>query len=323
VIAGHAGPVTSVAFSPDGRLLASAGCETAELGPAEVKVWEADSGRERVRLSGRFWRVGSLAFHPNGQRLVTASGSPLPKAKGGVVIAVGEGGEIKLWDVTTGRQVGAVSGPTSGVASVAFSPDGHYIASADVDGGVWLAETATGRKALHLSGHNSFVTGVAFSPDGRRLASSGADNAVRMWNIPTGEELFTIRAAGPLVGVAFSTDGQQLASASESPRHAVTIWHARGGAEEDMVAGPFNEAGFASDGRLLGYADAKNSGMVAVTDVATGKELFSYAESADLHPTHVSRGNGRIAVLVDDGSPQRFVDPQGQLHAPAWRNIRV
>jgi WD40 repeat protein len=206
---------------------------------------------------------------------------------------------------------------------VAFSPDGQYIASGDVDGGVWLAETATGKEVLHLPGHNGFVTGVAFSPDGRRLASAGADNAVRIWNVPTGDELFTIRDNGPLVGVAFSPDGRLLASASGSPRHTVTIWHAQSGSEADTVSGPFSEAGFAPDGRLLGYADGKNAGTVAGIDVATGKVLLSYADSTDLHPTRVSRGNGRIAVLVDEGSPQRSVDPHGHVQAPAWRNIRV
>jgi parallel beta-helix repeat protein len=160
-LTGHTDPVRSVAFSPDGRLLASGSYDNT------IKLWEVASGREVRTLTGHTGDVTSVAFSPDGRLLASGSVDDT----------------IKLWDVATGREVRTLSGHTSDVNSVAFSPDGRLLASGSDDKTIKLWDVATGSLVRTLSGHTSDVNSVAFSPDGRLLASGSDDNTIRLWDI--------------------------------------------------------------------------------------------------------------------------------------------
>jgi WD40 repeat protein len=123
---GHTDPVTSVAFSPDGKLLASGS------GDKTIKLWEVATGREVRTLEGHTDLVNSVAFSPDGKLL--ASGSCGQRDSSGFCVQ----GEIKLWDVATGREVRTLEGHTSWIRSVAFSPDGRLLASGSFDGTIKL-----------------------------------------------------------------------------------------------------------------------------------------------------------------------------------------
>ncbi|MEN3009382.1 MAG: trypsin-like peptidase domain-containing protein, partial [Candidatus Bipolaricaulaceae bacterium] len=146
----------SVAFSPDGRTLAS-GSED-----GTIKLWDVATGKDLRTLAGHRHAVTSVAFSPDGRTVASAS-------------RLWNDNTIKLWDVATGKELRTLAGHTDAVSSVAFSPDGRTLASGWEDGTIKLWDVATGKELRTLAGHTSGVNSVAFSPDGRTLASGSYD----------------------------------------------------------------------------------------------------------------------------------------------------
>jgi WD40 repeat protein len=172
---GHTDPVNYVAFSPDGKRIAS-GCDVRDSTKqrnirGEVKLWNAETGREILTLVADREKVHEVVFSPNGQRLAAACFH----------------GTVKVWDTATGQAVFTLRGHTSLVYGVAFSPDGKRLASASWDNTVMLWDTATGLEVLTLRGFPSGVWSVAFSPDGKRLAATGDNGLVMIWDADSGE----------------------------------------------------------------------------------------------------------------------------------------
>jgi WD40 repeat protein len=261
VIKSLTGPVESMVFSPDGKLLASGGGEMHK--PGEVKLWNVATGKLKSSLEGHTNRVYSVSFSGDGKLLASASHDVT----------------IRVWEVATGKQQAALTGYVTQINAVAFSRDGKLLASATRgSGSVKLWEVATGKEKVNLTGHSGGVSSVAFSPDDTLLASSGNDNVVRLWDVASGKEKAVLKGhTGEVLSIAFSPDGKTLASGSWD--RTVKLWDLTTGPGRATFNGPFSGIAFRGDSKLLaagsGGADLKSNkswGEVRLWDMVSGQE---------------------------------------------------
>jgi RNA polymerase sigma factor (sigma-70 family) len=296
----HQKPVSCVVYSPDGKLIATAGDE------AIIRVWDAATGEHIRTLQGHkpvdFYNNHMLrvAFSPDSKLLVSAGMDKavrlwdvadgkeirqLGKHKSGVLCAVfapdgkqvltgGFEEPIRLWDVATGSEVRRFPKRSDYAARIAFAPDGKTFAAVHWGNSAprfW--DLAAGREVPCPAAQESDVTGIVFSPDGRTITTAGHDRAIRKWDAYTGRELGRWENVASLLHrLVRSPDGKLLAGGDAAG--TVTIWRADSGKVAHRLRGPRGwvlDLAFAPDGKAL--AAGCDTGVVMLWDVEAGTEL--------------------------------------------------
>jgi WD40 repeat protein len=213
------GTIFCTAFHPDGRQAATRNPD------GTVTLWDTGTGQEIRTLRGHTTAVTGVAYSTDGRMLASASASP----DGAGYFK--PGGEVKLWDVETGREIRTLRRDTGVFQVLAFSPDSRLLALGEggsfaTSGEAHVWDVATGGEVFILRGHTSNVSGLAFSPDGMRLASASLDRTIKLWDMATGEEVLTLRGhTSGVMTLTFSPDGQLLASGGVD--WTARIWDAR------------------------------------------------------------------------------------------------
>ena len=270
----ESGEFTSVAFSPDGNIIASGSRD------GIVTLWDVETQRSIATFNG-----ASVAFSPNGRILAMA------------------GGNIHLWDVSTQKSIATLSRAAS---VLAFSPDGSMLASGSYDGEITLWDVETQRDIFTFEAHprQSGLT-LAFSPDGNMLASGSYDGMIKLWDVATGTNIASIREEGlaPYINsVAFSPDGTILASGRGNGPGNVKLWDVAtrrniGFFDHKIAVG---SVAFSPDGNII--ASGSRDGIVRLWHIATHTEIAAFPHTSGVWSVAFSPDGRTLASGTWDGT---------------------
>ncbi|MGO9783724.1 MAG: hypothetical protein ACLPQY_28800 [Streptosporangiaceae bacterium] len=303
------GQVYGVAFSPDGKTLASSD-------DAAVRLWDVATHQPIGKPFGDSNGPHAVAFSPDGKTLASSDddgtvrlwdvathqqiGNPFTGFTGSVhlafspdgkTLATGDDATVRLWNVADRQQIGKPLTGSTGPYSVAFSPDGKTLSTGDAGGTVQLWDVATHQQVgKPFGGSNGLIWSVAFSPDGKTLATGDADGAVQLWDVATHQQIDSWSTGGSVFSVAFSPDGKTLAAGSND--HKAWLWDVATGQQIGTFTGSTAavlSVAFSPDGKTLATGSGDSTvrlwKVVGLGGIATLKghtdTVFSVAFSRD------------------------------------------
>ena len=309
----HYAYVTSVAFSPNGELVASGGCDDRfaddSCAQSTIRIWEANTGEEVTRMSYHVDNpfdasVTSVDFSPDGKYVVSGSWD----------------GTARVWLATTGQEVARMTHEAYRVFA-SFSPDGKFVVSGGCDkldttsgictqGSARVWEAGTGQEIARMT-HDAPVTSVAFSPDGKYVVSAGDDQTARIWDANAGQEIARMTHDAPVTSVAFSPDGKYVVSATND--QSARIWDANTGKEIARMThdSTVTSVAFSPAGKFV--VSASQDHTVRVWEANTGQEVARVTIDGDVTSVAFSP-DGRF-VVSGGGCTSNFC---GQGSASVW-----
>lgn len=273
---GHAKPVTSIEFSPDGDLIASGSLDSS------VKLWNVKTGRLLKTLRGHWNPVNDVSFDQDGQRIASAAGR-----------------WIKVWDADSANEINTLEGHKGRVVSVDFSPDGTQIVSAsgadrtstpnpdDADFTVRLWDSETGEQQLMMRGHSNALISTSFSPDGTRIVSADA-KMIMVWDVHTGKQLHVLPNSG--VEALFSPDGRRIVAGTK-------LWDADSG--RPLRSGTVDVLCISPDGS---HVATRQNSVVRLIDTRNGRELRLFRLLGTATDVAFSPDGRRLAIAGQDQS---------------------
>lgn len=269
---GHTRMIGRIAWSPDGRLLAS------PSGDNRIRLWDAGTGDCLSTLKRQKDRINSVVFDPTGRTLASANND----------------GSVKLWDTASGRMLRNFEGHRASVNCVAFDPVGRQVASGSSDKTVNLWEAASGKLIRTLSGHAKGVCNVAFDSTGRQVASGSFDEIVMLWDAEVGHMIHNFLGHKAwITSVVFHPSGRTLISASGAGDHTLKLWDITSGKIRRTLEGHTNCVNCVSvnhDGTILASKSCDHSVRVwhakSGTCLAIISELssFQWENALAFHP---------------------------------------
>jgi RNA polymerase sigma factor (sigma-70 family) len=293
------GGTQAVAFSPDGRTIATRDCV------GNLHLWDPATGKDVCRSGTGQSPTFVLAFSPDGTRVAAAGMATVPLEVWRV-----HGGSLTLdWQITD-NDIGPVR-VLVGVRTLAWSPDGRTLACGHMeDGDIRLLDAATGKVLRRLVGHKGRVNTVAFSPDGTLLASGGGeDHKVRLWNVAAGRPRRVLATVpGEVLAVGFTPDGTRLACSGGDREPVLGLWDVTTGRQVRRLGDGHDKVvalAFTHDGRTLAAA---MGGAVRLWDVQTNRERGPAGGHASFVCAARSSPDGRTVVTAGGDRTVRVWD---------------
>ena len=333
---GHTQDITSVAYSPDGRQIASGALD------GTVRIWNLESGENR-KLHSNAMSIYSIAYSPDGSKLASGSSSGIiciwdlesgesyilrghkenvksvAYSPDGRQLASGSDDKsIRIWDLESGESR-ILEGHRWRVESVAYSPDGKQIASGSGDNTIHIWDLVNG-KSRTLEGHTSFVYSISYSPDGRQIASGSGDNTIRIWDLVNGESRIFKGHTDTVTSVVYSPDGSWLVSGSDD--RTIRIWNFESG--ENRVLKDYENSvttiSCSPDGRQL--AGGLRGSALRIFDLESKERLVlegntgivnSMAYSLDGRQLAIGLGDRTLRIINLDSGESRVLEGRADV----------
>lgn len=312
---GHAEPVTTVAYSADGRTIATGGRDR------QVILWDAATGQRRAALRGHRDTISCVTFRGDNRLLASTSwdgtailwrtddGQLLASLDGsdcwvhaaafspdGATLATGDiHGRIRLWNLADGQRIASIPAHVEGLGqplkpavTLAYSPDGTVLASTSTTGTLKLWDTDRHRDMLELPASSTTVLATAFDPAGETLAIREADGAIRLWDLSTGRCV------------------RSLADPGDTAARPATTW------DDPQLATLQDSLAYSPDGRTIAAADGN---AITLWDVETGKQTGSF-EAIDATAVAFDATGRTLAAAQRNGQVRLYDLPGGRvIHA--------